>query len=48
MASLTDKQKTRLKEHSKHHTKKHITEMKKSMRKGISFSKAHMMAKKLP
>ena len=46
MTALTDKQKTRLKEHSKHHTKKHITDMKKSMRKNVSFAKAHMMAKK--
>ena len=46
MTALTDKQKTRLKEHSKHHTKKHITDMKKSMRKGVSFTQAHMMAKK--
>ena len=46
MAALTDKQKTRLREHSKYHSKAHMTRMRKEMRKGISFSKAHMMAKK--
>jgi len=46
MTALTDKQKTRLREHSKHHTKAHMTRMRKEMRKGVSFSKAHVMAKK--
>jgi len=46
MTALTDKQKKRLREHSKHHTPKHIADMKKSMRAGISFTRAHMMAKK--
>ena len=47
MKSLTDKQKTRLKEHAKHHSKKHMTQMKKDMRKGISFTRAHLLAKKM-
>jgi len=47
MTTLTDKQKKRLREHSKHHTAAHMTRMRKEMRKGVSFSKAHMMAKKM-
>ena len=43
---LSDAQKKKLGEHSKHHTKKHITEMRASMRKGKSFTQAHMEAKK--
>ena len=37
----------RLKEHSKHHTTKHITIMKKMMKGGVSFTKAHNVAKKM-
>ena len=47
MKSLTEKQKTRLKEHAKHYSKKHMTQMKKDMRKGISFTRAHLLAKKM-
>ena len=47
MTALTDKQKTRLKEHAKHHTKKHMTQIKKDMRKGVSFTRAHLLAKKM-
>ena len=36
----------RLKEHSKHHTKKHMQFMYNSMRRGASFSKAHVNAQK--
>ena len=43
---LTDKQKEKLKMHSVHHTKKHMDEMKKLMRAGMSFSKAHTETKK--
>ena len=35
-----------MKEHSKHHSKKHMAEMKKDMLSGLSFSKAHIKAKK--
>lgn len=34
------------KEHKKHHTKKHIEVMKKEMKKGKSFKKAHDIAVK--
>ncbi len=44
---LTEKQKEKLKEHKKHHTTKHITIMKRMMKKGTSFSKAHNIAKKM-
>ena len=40
-SKLTDKEEEKMKEHSKHHTKKHITEMRKLMKKGHSFTKAH-------
>ena len=43
---LTDKQKEKLKEHAKHHTKKHMDEMKRMMRTGVSFAKAHTETKK--
>ena len=43
---LTKKQKEMMKEHSKHHSKKHMVEMKKDMLSGLSFSKAHIKAKK--
>jgi len=43
---LTDKQKEKLKEHAKHHTKKHMDEMKRMMRSGVSFTKAHTETKK--
>ena len=46
MTALTSNQNTRLKAHSKHHTAAHIARMRKEMRKGVSFAKAHMMAKK--
>ena len=42
---LTTAQNTRLKEHSKHHTKTHIATMRRLMRSGVSFTKAHTQAK---
>ena len=36
---LTQKQKDKLKEHSKHHTTKHMPIMKKMMKGGVSFTK---------
>jgi hypothetical protein len=42
--ALTKTQKTTLKKHSPHHTKKHMSSMKKNMKKGKSFSKAHAIA----
>ena len=48
---LTDKQKARLKEHSKLHAGgmrgKHMRNMVKFMKQGDSFTKAHNKAKKL-
>ena len=43
---LTKRQQTTLKKHSVHHTKKHMTEMRKLMRAGKSFSAAHKTAMK--
>jgi len=34
------------KEHSKHHTKKHIKEMKRLIKNGMSFNKAHQKTMK--
>ena len=36
----------KFKEHAKHHTKEHIAFMKKEMKDGLSFDKAHEMALK--
>ena len=44
--ALTKKQESTLAKHSKHHTKKHMAEMRKSMAKGVSFTKAHKDAMK--
>mgnify|MGYP003110808328 FL=1 len=44
--NLTARQKEMLKKHSAHHTKKHISEMKKDMKKGKSFTEAHKLAMK--
>ena len=43
---LTDRQKKTMEKHSKHHSKKHMAAMKKDMLSGMSFSKAHIKAKK--
>ena len=42
--ALTKRQQAALKRHSVHHTAKHMAEMKKSMRTGDSFGKAHKKA----
>jgi len=47
MNKLTEKQEMKLKEHSKHHSAKHIREMKKMMKDGMSFTKAHNEVKKM-
>ncbi len=38
---LTDSQKDKLKKHKEHHTQAHMTMMRKLMREGMSFTKAH-------
>ena len=43
---LTKKQKETMKKLSKHHSKKHMASMKKDMLSGMSFTKAHLKAKK--
>lgn len=50
--STTSKKKTssvsaKLKEHSKHHSKKHMAMMRKDIKGGMSFTKAHNKAKRL-
>jgi hypothetical protein len=46
MAALTKRQQATLKKHSVHHTKKHMTEMRKLMRAGKTFTQAHKAAMK--
>ena len=41
MAALTKRQQTALKRHSVHHTAKHMSEMRKMMRSGKTFTQAH-------
>tara|TARA_Y100000592_G_scaffold98102_1_gene170333 strand:- start:2891 stop:3082 length:192 start_codon:yes stop_codon:yes gene_type:complete len=41
-----DKLKQKMKEHSKHHTPKHMRLMRKYMKEGMSFTKAHNKVKK--
>lgn len=41
---LTPKQRKQLKEHSVHHTDRHMNYMKRKMRDGFNFKKAHEMA----
>tara|TARA_R100000697_G_scaffold121743_1_gene149546 strand:+ start:2275 stop:2451 length:177 start_codon:yes stop_codon:yes gene_type:complete len=43
---LTSRQESALKKHSAHHTKKHMSEMRKSMRGGKTFTAAHKLAMK--
>ena len=43
---LTPAQEKKLKEHSKHHSSKHMAMMRKDMKNGLSFTKAHNKAKK--
>ena len=46
MAALTKRQHATLKKHSVHHTKKHMTEMRKLMKAGKTFTQAHRAATK--
>ena len=46
LKKLTDAQKKKLQDHSKHHTKKHMAMMRMMMMKGKSFADAHAEAKK--
>ena len=46
MKKLTDAQKKKLGEHSKHHSKKHMASMRTAMKKGKTFAQAHTEAKK--
>ena len=41
---LTKRQQATLRKHSSHHTKKHMTEMRKLMRAGKTFTQAHKSA----
>jgi len=43
---LTKLQKETLARHKKHHTAKHMTEMRKHMNKGKTFTQAHKLAMK--
>jgi hypothetical protein len=43
---LTQRQQNTLAKHKKHHTAKHMAFMRKSMRAGASFTKAHKDAMK--
>jgi len=43
---LTQRQQNVLKKHSAHHTREHMTEMRKSMRTGKTFTEAHRLAMK--
>lgn len=44
---ISQKNKDKLKEHSKHHTAKHMSMMRKEMKGGASFTRAHNKAKKM-
>ncbi len=46
MINLTEKQKIKLREHSKHHSKKHMALMNQLMKSGKSFAEAHRQAQK--
>tara|TARA_R100000808_G_C2107805_1_gene122843 strand:- start:431 stop:589 length:159 start_codon:yes stop_codon:yes gene_type:complete len=41
---LTKRQTAALEKHKVHHTPKHMAEMRRAMKKGISFSSAHKAA----
>jgi len=43
---ITARQKAAMARHSKHHTKKHMSEMRKAMRAGSTFTAAHKKAMK--
>ena len=44
--SFNKRQEAALKKHAPHHTKKHMTEMKKLMRAGKTFTESHKVAMK--
>lgn len=44
--ALTKNQEETLKKHSVHHTSKHMSEMRKSMKSGKTFTQAHKSAMK--
>ena len=44
MKKITKRQQDALKRHSIHHTRKHMTEMRKSMRAGKTFTESHRLA----
>ena len=46
VSKLTKRQQESMKRHSVHHSKKHIQYMYNSIRRGSSFSKAHVNAQK--
>ncbi len=46
VSNLTKSQQNAMKKHAKHHTKKHMQYMTNSMKRGTSFSKAHVNAQK--
>ena len=46
MKKLTARQQAALKRHGVHHTAKHMTEMRKLMRAGKTFTQAHRAATK--
>ena len=43
---INKKEKKTLKKHKKHHTVKHMSEMKKAMLSGKTFTQAHNIAQK--
>jgi hypothetical protein len=43
---ITKRQQDALKRHAKHHTLKHMTEMKRLMRQGKTFTDSHKVAMK--
>mgnify|MGYP003653316130 FL=1 len=44
--ALTEQQKNTMKKHSEHHSAKHMSEMKKAMISGKTFTQAHNIAQK--
>ena len=43
---ITEQQKKKLADHKIHHTSKHMTEMRRLMKMGKSFTEAHRMTQK--
>ena len=43
---IDKREKKLLQKHKKHHSAKHMSQMKKDMRKGVSFKKSHIKAMK--